>query len=74
MSTRKGKTLQVLNHLKEHGSITQLEAMTKYKSMRLSGIIYRLKHEDGYDIKTVIETDPNTKSQYAKYVWKGGEA
>ena len=74
MSTRKGKTLQVLNHLKEHGSITQLEAMMMYKSMRLSGIIYRLKHEDGYPIKTIIVKDPETKVQYAKYVLNGGEA
>lgn len=69
--SRKGKTLQVLEHLKQYGSLTQLEAFTKFKSMRLSGIIYRLKHEDGYPIDTVIETDKNTGATYARYIWKG---
>ena len=71
MVTRKGKTKQILNHLQRYGSITPLEAMLKYKSMRLSGVIYRLKHEDGYPITTVLETDPESGAQYARYIWKG---
>lgn len=71
MSNRSGKTAQVLEHLKKYGSITPLEAMTKYRSMRLSGIIYRLKHEDGYPISTEMVTDKDSGSQYARYVLRG---
>lgn len=70
-TSRKGKTAQILEHLQKYGSITPLEAMNKYKSMRLSGVIYRLKHEDGHPIITVMETDPDSGAQYAKYVWNG---
>lgn len=73
-TTRKGKTAQILEHLQKYGSITPLEAMLKYKSMRLSGVIYRLKHEDGHPISTVMETDPDSGAQYARYVWKGKRA
>ena len=62
-TTRKGKTAQILEHLQKYGSITPLEAMLKYKSMRLSGVIYRLKHEDGHPISTVMETDPDSGAE-----------
>ena len=66
---RKEAQKQVLEHLKQYGSITQLEAFPKYKAMRLAAIIIRLRKR--YDIKTVMETDPNTGSQYARYVFNG---
>lgn len=66
---RKEAQKQVLEHLKRYGSITQLEAFTKYKAMRLAAIIIRLRTR--YNIVTVMETDPNTGSQYARYYYKG---
>ena len=66
---RKEVQKQVLEHLQTHGSITQLEAFTKYKAMRLAAIIIRLRQR--YNITTIMETDPATGSQYARYYYKG---
>ena len=46
----------VLEHLKRNGTITSLEAIDLYGATRLSGIIYNLKHKDGYNI---ISEDKN---------------
>lgn len=42
---------KVLNYLKKHGSITQLEALNLFWDWRLSDKIYRLKKE-GHNIKS----------------------
>ena len=42
----------VLEHLKRNGTITSLEAIDLYGATRLSGIIYTLKHKEGYNIIT----------------------
>lgn len=39
----------ILNHLKEHGSISSMEAYNLYGITRLSGRIYDLRH-DGHNI------------------------
>lgn len=46
------KTKKVLNHLKQYGSITSLEAFNMYEATRLSAIIFRLRNR-GYDIETI---------------------
>lgn len=46
------KTKKVLNHLKQYGSITSLEAFNMYGATRLSAIIFRLRNR-GYDIETI---------------------
>lgn len=48
------KTQAVLNHMKENGSITSLEAIELYGATRLSAIIFNLRHR-GYDIETQNE-------------------
>lgn len=64
------KTEAVLNHLKEHGSITSLEAIEKYGATRLSAIIFRLRKQ-GYKIVTE-DTDfvdrYGYKSRYGNYI------
>lgn len=45
------KTTAVLNHLKEHGSITSMEAIELYGATRLSSIIFNLRKR-GLDIST----------------------
>lgn len=42
----------ILEHLKRNGTITSLEAIDLYGATRLSGIIYILKHKEGYNIIT----------------------
>jgi ribosomal protein S8 len=62
--TKKDK---VLDHLKTYGTITPLEAMEKYNSMRLSAIIFDLKKE-GHQIETNLKR--TKKSNYAVYSMK----
>jgi len=59
---RPSKTLYVLKHLEEHGSITSWDAIQLYSATRLSGIIFTLK-EQGY----VIETTGGAGRNFATY-------
>lgn len=53
----KSQTRQVLQYMKEHGSITSYEAFRDLGITRLSGRIYDLKKE-GHDIRSIrIETE-----------------
>lgn len=55
----------VINHLKKHKHITQLEATLKYRILRLGAIIFSLK-KLGYKFETKhIPTD--TTGAYARY-------
>lgn len=70
---RLNKTELVLEHLKEKGSITSLEAIENYSATRLSAIIFRLRKR-GYIINT--EHCPfvdkfGHKAIYGKYIYKG---
>lgn len=71
MSEKKtNKHQKVLEHLKEYGSITSLEAIELYGATRLSAIIFNLRKQ-GFDIETIDLpfTDRfGTKSHYGKYV------
>ena len=60
----------ILNHLQEHGSITSLEAIEKYRCTRLSHYILLLRKE-GYaitaDREPFIHSITGKKSNYARY-------
>lgn len=63
------QTQMILEHLKQHGSITQKDAMDNYGIMRLGARIWDLKH-DGYNIVTERETSVNRygdKTVYTRY-------
>lgn len=50
----------VINHLREHGSITSLDAFTEYGITRLAAVIFKIKDEDYrfHDVdKTVHEIE-----------------
>lgn len=71
MSEKKtNKTEKVLNHLKEYGSITSLEAIELYGVTRLSAIIFNLRKQ-GLNIETIdlpfVDRFGN-KSHYGKYI------
>ena len=66
---RKKVQQNILEHLKTHGSISQLEALKLYGSMRLAAVIIRLRER--YKIKTIMQTDPTTGSQFARYFYEG---
>lgn len=55
----------VYDHLYRGNSVTPLEALKLFSSMRLSSIIFDLRQE-GHNIKTIMIKDG--KKCYAKYV------
>lgn len=66
---------KVIGFIREHGSITQRQAIP-LGIYRLSGRIYDLIHDDGYNIITTMKTVTNkdgTKSRIAVYTLGGGE-
>ena len=73
---KQNKTMAVLNHLRQFGSIDTFEAFTNYRATRLSAIIYNLRNSYGLNIITemIPFTDVyGTKSEYAKYILKENE-
>ena len=61
---------QILEHLKEHGNISPLEALKLYGCMRLAPRICDLRKK-GYIIRTYI-IKKNGK-RFARYVYEGHE-
>ena len=59
----------VLDFMLTHTGITSLQAIHKFGATRLSGIIYRLKHEFNYPIKSKWVTVPTRfgKTHVKKY-------
>ena len=57
---------QILNHLKEHGSITPMDALTLYGCFRLGARVYDLKTQ-GHDIRCTIECHRNSNGQVKRY-------
>lgn len=65
----------IVNHLREHGSITQLEALKEYGCMRLASRISDLR-KTGIKIIRLTETSRNRygqKIRYARYIMEGNE-
>lgn len=65
------KTMAVLKHLEDFGSITSWEAIKEYGATRLSAIIYNLRRRYNLDIYTTrvdfVDRYGNN-SNYAKYI------
>lgn len=67
------QTMRLLEYLKEHGAITEKQALSKLKIKRLSARISDLR-QLGYDIETIYKTGENEygKHRYVdKYRLKG---
>lgn len=58
------QTTEILNHLKQHGNLTPMEALTKYGCMRLASRINDLRGM-GHPIETTIIRQG--KKRWAKY-------
>lgn len=61
----------ILEHLQEHGSITSLEAIEKYRCTRLSHYIYLLRKEGNNIVSedvSFIHSITGRKGQYSKYI------
>ena len=66
------KTKEVLNHLKEKGSITSMEAINEFGATRLSAIIFNLrKHYDIETIEMVCNDRYGHECHFAKYMYRG---
>lgn len=67
---RKRQTDAVLEHLKEKGSITSIEAFSLYGVTRLSAIIYILRNNENLTITSVRKVTKNrygNNTAYAEY-------
>jgi hypothetical protein len=58
------KTSEVLRHLKEHGSITSMEAFELYGATRLSAIVFQLRRK-GHPI---VSKDERGRDRYGHMV------
>lgn len=68
------KTTAVLDHMKEHGSITQMEAIELFGATRLSAIIFNLRRK-GYEITSETQGAIDRYGHavnYARYVLQDG--
>lgn len=63
---------QVLDHLKQFKTITQLDAINHFNCLRLSAIIQRLRNA-GYDIVTHRERNSKRTGTHARYEYRGVE-
>lgn len=61
---------QVLNHLKQGRSITQVDAIRLFNCYRLSAIIKKLRNQ-GYEIVTYNERNSSGNGTHARYELKG---
>ena len=67
---------KILMWLKEHGSITPMDALIEFGCMRLGARIWDLRHE-GYPIEKVMEEHVNADgniTRYARYFLREVEA
>lgn len=72
--TKRGesKTQKVLDHLKEHGSITSWQAIQLYGATRLSAIIFNLRKKHIIDSVDIDDTDRyGDSSVFSKYIYRG---
>lgn len=60
------QTERVLRHLRDHGSLTSLEAVTEYGILRLAARISDLKKQ-GYKITSSFETGKNRYQEPVSY-------
>ena len=74
MTREQGLTERIGAYLKEHKSLTSMQAVQLFGTARLSARIFDLK-ERGYKIATLMTygTDPVTKEnyKYGTYVYQG---
>lgn len=65
------QSAMVYAYMREHGSITPIEALNELGCMRLGARIWELKHDLGLNIKTTEEKAVNRYGKtvrYARYV------
>ena len=69
---KKSHTKKILEYMKEHGSITSLEAFRTIGCTRLSGRIFDLKKR-GYNIEKTMEEVPTRDGTARVAVYRLGE-
>ena len=64
---KRTQTSAILEHLKQYGNITSIEAFERYGATRLSAIVYRLRRDYGLTINTRMETGKNRYGETVQY-------
>ena len=68
MSKKTSQTQDILNHMKQYGCITPLEALERYGCMRLGARIFDLRQQ-GYTIHTTNVTRQNKRGGKSTFAW-----
>lgn len=68
LGKKKSQLKDVLNYMQKHGSITSMEAFSKFHITRLAVCIHHLR-EYGYQIKTDTMTGKNEYGSYEYAVY-----
>lgn len=61
-NTKDSQKIAILDYLKQGNSITPLEALERFKCMRLGARIWQLIHEDGFKIEKEMVKVPSGKT------------
>lgn len=59
MSETRSHKEMILDYMREHGSITPMEAIREFGCTRLGARIWDLVHKDGYNITVETVTEKN---------------
>lgn len=68
MKSKTTQTQDILNHMKQYGGITPLEALERYGCMRLSARVYDLR-QAGYPIRATNITRKNKRGGKSTFAW-----
>ena len=67
MESSEAQKKAILDYMMQGHSITPIEALEKFRCLRLGARIWELKHKDGYIVYTDMVKDPKTGKRYAQY-------
>lgn len=72
MAKERNQHEDVLNYMKEHGSITQLEAYKVFPApvTRLSAVIFNLRKKHNIEVETIKGNNCYGKYSCARYILK----
>lgn len=66
MNSFESKTKKILEYLKEHKTITSMEAFSLFHATRLSGIIFNLRKK-GHIISSTLKDGIDNEGRYYRY-------
>lgn len=63
---KQNHSLMIIKYIREHGSITAMDAIREFGCMRLASRVSDLR-QDGYNIESVMENGKNRNGENVRY-------